>query len=84
MDFLHGVKFDLTIATGDPFSASTVSSLLTAAVMVRKMSSTDAEKQALTATSIVANGTHLTIAFASTDTEFSSLLNSPLFQSMVR
>ncbi len=84
MDFLHGVKFDLTIATGDPFSASTVSSLLTAAVMVRKMSSTDAEKQALTATSIVANGTHLTIAFASTDTEFSSLLKSPLFQSMVR
>ena len=84
MDFLHGGKFDLTIATGDPFSASTVSSLLTAAVMVRKMSSTDAEKQALTATSIVANGTHLTIAFASTDTEFSSLLKSPLFQSMVR
>jgi len=36
MDFLHGVKFDLTIATGDPFSASTVSSLLTAAVMVRR------------------------------------------------
>jgi len=33
------------------------------------MSSTDAEKQALTATSIVANGTHLTIAFASTDTD---------------
>lgn len=84
MDFLHGVKFDLTIATGDPFSASTVSSLLTAAVMVRKMTSTDAEKQALTATSITANGAQLTIAFASTDTEFSSLLKSPLFQSMVR
>jgi hypothetical protein len=38
MDFQHGVKFDLTIATGDSFAAATISSLLTAAVMVRKMS----------------------------------------------
>ena len=52
MDFQHGVKFDLTISTGDSFTAATVSSLLTAAVMVRKMSGSDAEKQALTATSI--------------------------------
>ena len=84
MDFQHGVKFDLTIATADPFTASTVSSLLTAAVMVRKMSSTDAEKQALGATSISSNAGQLTIAFASSNTEFSSLLKSPLFQTMVR
>ena len=84
MDFQHGVKFDLTIATADPFTASTVSSLLTAAVMVRKMSSTDAEKQALGATSISSNVGQLTIAFASSNTEFSSLLKSPLFQTMVR
>jgi hypothetical protein len=84
MDFQHGVKFDLTIATEDPFTASTVSSLLTAAVMVRKMSSTDAEKQALGATSISSSAAQLTIAFASSNTEFSSLLKSPLFQTMVR
>ena len=52
MDFQHGVKFDLTISTGDSFAAATISSLLTAAVMLRKMSGSDAEKQALTATSI--------------------------------
>ena len=84
MDFTHGVHFDLTIATGDPFTAATVSSLLAAAVMVRKMSSSDAEKQALDATSIASNAGQLSIHFASSDAEFVSLLQSPLFQGMVR
>ncbi len=84
MDFGHGVKFDLTIATGDPFTAATLSSLMTAAVMVRKMSSTDAEKTALNDTSISSSAGQLNIAFASSDNEFSSLLHSPLFQSVVR
>jgi hypothetical protein len=83
MDFTHGVRFDLTISTGDPFTAATVSSLLTAAVMVRKMSSSDAEKQALNSTTIGSDSGQLNIHFASTDAEFASLLQSPLFQSMV-
>jgi len=84
MNFQHGVKFDLTISTGDSFAAATVSSLLTAAVMVRKMSGSDTEKQALSATSIASDSGKLTIHFATTDGQFSSLLQSPLFQSMVR
>lgn len=84
MDFQHGVKFQLTIATGDPFTAATLSSLMTAAVMVRKMTSTDAEKDALNATTISSSAGQLNIAFASTDNQFSSLLHSPLFQTMVR
>ena len=84
MDFQHGVQFDLTIATGDSFAAATVSSLLTAAVMLRKMSASDAEKQALNATAIGSDSGSLTIHFAASDTEFSSLLQSPLFKSMVR
>ena len=31
MNFQHGIKFDLTVTTGDTFAAATVSSLLTAA-----------------------------------------------------
>ncbi len=84
MNFQHGVKFDLTIATGDSFTAATVSSLLTAAVMLRKMSGSDTEKQALSATSIASDSGRLTIHFATTDGQFVSLLQSPLFQSMVR
>jgi hypothetical protein len=83
MDFQHGVKFDLTIATGDTFAAATISSLLTAAVMVRKLSGSDAEKQALADTAIASDAGRMSIHFAASDSDFSSLLHSPLFQSMV-
>ncbi len=84
MDFTHGVRFDLTISTGDAFAAATVSSLLSAAVLVRKMSSTDAEKAALNDTSIASQSGQLNIHFAASDQEFSSLLQSPLFQGVVK
>ena len=84
MDFQHGVKFDLTISTGDSFAAATVSSLMTAALMVRKMSGSEAEKQALSATVISSNSGRLSIHFATSDGQFASLLQSPLFRSMVR
>jgi hypothetical protein len=83
MDFQHGVKFDLTISTGDSFSAATISSLLNAGLVYRKMSGSDAEKQALSATNITSEAGRLTIHFSTSDTEFASLLQSPLFQSMV-
>jgi hypothetical protein len=83
MDFQHGVKFDLTISTGDSFAAATISSLLTAAVLVRKMSGSDAEKQALSETNIASDSGRMSIHFAATDSDFNSLLHSPLFQSMV-
>lgn len=83
MNFTHGVTFDLTISTGDPFTAATISSLLTAAVTLRKMTSSDVEQQALNATTIASNSGDLTIHFASSDAQFASLLQSPLFQSMM-
>jgi hypothetical protein len=83
MDFQHGVRFDLTIETGDSFAAATVSSLLSAALMVRKMSASDAEKQALNATDIGSSSGNLTIHFATSDSDFANLLQSPLFKSMV-
>ena len=84
MDFQHGVKFDLTIVTGDSFAAATVSSLLNAAVLYRKMSGTADEKAALSATDVSSSGGQLSVHFASSDQEFATLLRSSLFQSMVR
>ncbi len=84
MDFQHGVKFNLTLSTGDSFASATLSSLLNAALVLRKMSGTDAEKQALAATSISSDSGKLSIHFATSDSEFNALLQSPLFQSMVR
>lgn len=84
MDFQHGVKFDLTIATGDAFAAATVSSLLNAAVIYRKMSASDSEKAALAGTDISSNSGSLGIHFAASDAEFNDLLKSQLFQSVVK
>jgi len=84
MDFQHGVKFDLTLSTGDSFAAATLSSLLNAALVVRKMSGTEPEKQALAATNIGSSSGKLSIHFATSDDQFNALLQSPLFQSMVR
>ncbi len=84
MDFQHGVKFDLTISTGDSFAAATISSLLNAAVAYRKLSGDNTEKAALSATDITSSAGQLGIHFATTDSNFNSLLQSSLFQSMVR
>jgi len=84
MNFAHGVKFDLTIATGDSFAAATISSLLNAAVIYRKMSGSDTEKAALSGTDISSNSGKLGIHFAASDNDFGNLLKSQLFQSVVR
>jgi hypothetical protein len=84
MNFQHGVRFDLTISTGDSFAAATVSSLLNAAVLYRKMSASDDEKMALAATDISSSAGQLLVHFQSTDSQFDGLLKSTLFQSMVR
>ena len=83
MDFQHGVKFDLTIATGDTFASATVSSLLSAAILYKRMSGNETEKAALAATDISSNSGRLTVHFAASDNDFNSLLKSSLFQSMV-
>lgn len=83
MDFEHGARFDLTVSTGDPFVASTLSSVLSAAVTVRKMAASDAEKEALNATSIHSDAGRLSIHFAASESEFDALLHSSLFQGML-
>jgi hypothetical protein len=83
MNFQHGVRFDLTISTGDSFAAATVSSLLNAAALYKKMSGSDAEKAAMSATDISSDSGRLLVHFETSDSQFDSLLKSPLFQSVV-
>ena len=84
MNFQHGVRFDMSVVTGDNFSAATVSSLLNAAVLYKKMSGTDLDKQALEETQISSNAGRLDVHFAASDNQFAQLLKSPMFSSMVR
>jgi len=84
MNFQNGVKFSLDVATPDTFTAATLSSVLNAAAMYKKVSGTASEKQAVDATTIDSSAGQLEVRFATSDSQFSSLLQSPLFQSVVR
>jgi len=70
--------------TGDTIAAATVSSLLSAAMLVRKMSGSEAEKEALEATTVSSNSGKLLVHFAANDSKFGSLLQSSLFKNVVR
>ena len=83
MNFNNGVKFNLDVVTPDTFTAATMSSLLNAAAMYKKVSGTAIEKTAIDNTTIDSNSGTLQVRFASSDSQFASLLQSPLFQSVV-
>ena len=84
MNFQNGVKFSLQVATPDTFTAATLSSLLNAAAMYEKVSGTAVEKQAIDSTTIDSNAGDLEVSYASSDSQFSALLESPLFQTVVK
>jgi hypothetical protein len=83
MNFQNGVKFNLDVMTPDTFTAGTMSSVLNAAALYKKVSGTATEKQAIDATTISSSGGTLQVRFATSDSQFTSLLQSPLFQSVV-
>jgi hypothetical protein len=84
MDFTNGVKFNLAVLTPDAFTAGTMASLLNAAALYEKMSGTATEKQAIENTTVTSNADNLEVSFSASDSQFTSLLQSPLFQAVVR
>jgi hypothetical protein len=84
MNFQNGVKFSLEVTTPDTFTAATLSSLLNAAALYKKVSGTTIEKTAIDDTTIDSAAGDLRVQFVSSDSQFSALLQSPLFQSVVK
>jgi hypothetical protein len=83
MNFQNGVKFNMDVITPDTFTAATIASLLNAAALYKKMSGTATEKMAIDNTKILSDAGKLEVRFSASDGEFASLLQSPLFQSVV-
>ena len=79
MDLNSGVKFDLKVNTSDSFTAATLSSLLHAGILYKKMNSTPAEKLALENIAVDSDSSALKIKFETDDRKFISLVNSDLF-----
>ncbi|HXP17584.1 MAG TPA: hypothetical protein VN868_10815 [Terriglobales bacterium] len=79
MNFQNGVNFDLDVVTSDSVTATTLSSLLRAGVLYKKMTATPVEKLALDSMTVNSDSSNLQMHFKADDKQFQSLLHSPLF-----
>jgi hypothetical protein len=84
MDFSNGVKFDMAVVMSDTITAATAATLMKGVAVMRKNQGTPLEKSALDETTIDSNSGTLTVDYSSSDSQFASLLSSPLFQSVVK
>ena len=79
MAFTNGVNFDLTVVTNDAMTAGSMSSLVKAGIMYKKVSATPAEKVAVDNTTVDSDGSNLMVHFKASDQQFQSLMHSELF-----
>jgi hypothetical protein len=79
MDFNNGVNFDLDVLTTDAMTASSLSALVKAGVMYRRLNASGSEKVALESISVDSSSDRLRLHFKTDDKKFQSLLSSDLF-----
>ena len=79
MNFNSGVNFDLDVLTSDSVTATTLSSLVKAGVLYKRMTATPVEKMALENMSVNSDSSNLQMHFRADDKQFQSLLHSDLF-----
>lgn len=79
MNFTSGVNFDLDVVTSDSVTAATLSSLVKAGVLYRKMTATPIEKVALEGVSVNSDSSNLQMHFKADDKQFQGLMHSDLF-----
>jgi hypothetical protein len=79
MDFTSGVNFDLTVVTSDTVTAATMSSLVKAGLLYKKMSATPTEKAAMENTTVDSDGSNLGMHFKASNAQFQGLMHSELF-----
>ncbi|HXZ81403.1 MAG TPA: hypothetical protein VEG30_15855 [Terriglobales bacterium] len=84
MDFTGGVNFDLGVLTSDNMTAATLSSLIKAGVLYKKMTASSVEKVALDNVTVDSDSSLLRLHFKTDDKQFQSLLQSPLFAAVSR
>ncbi|HXZ31840.1 MAG TPA: hypothetical protein VEH30_06135 [Terriglobales bacterium] len=84
MNFQSGVNFDMDVVTSDSVTAATLSSLVRAGVLYRKMTATPVEKAALENVSVNSDSSNLQMHFKADDKQFQSLMHSDLFAAVSR
>ena len=84
MDFSNGVKFDMAVVTSDSMTAGLAATLMKGVMMMKKSSGSPIEKSAMDETTVDSSAGTLTVAYSGSDSQFDSLLGSPLFQTVVK
>lgn len=84
VDFSRGVVFNLNVVTSDTMTAATMSSLIKAGMMYKRMNATAAEKNALESMTVDSDSGRLNIQFKADDRKFQSLLQTDLFAAVSR
>jgi hypothetical protein len=79
MNFANGVNCDMDVVTSDSVTAATLSSLVKAGVLYRKMTATPVEKVALENVSVNSDSSNLQMHFKADDKQFQGLMHSDLF-----
>jgi hypothetical protein len=84
MNFNNGVSFDMDVVTSDSVTAATLSSLLKAGVLYKKMTASPVEKAALEDVSVDSDSSKLQMHFKADDKQFQSLMRTNLFAAVSR
>ena len=84
MDFDNGVDFDLDVMTSDNISAATLSSVIQAGVLYRKLKADETEKLFLDNLDVNSDSDRVRMRFKTDEKKFQSLLQSDLFAAAVR
>jgi hypothetical protein len=84
MNFSNGVNFDLDVVTSDSVTAATLSSLVKAGVLYKKMTASPVEKAALEDVTVNSDSSKLQMHFKADDKQFQSLMHTSLFAAVSR
>jgi hypothetical protein len=84
MNFNNGVNFDLDVITSDSVTAATLSSLVKAGMLYKKMNASPVEKTALEDVAVNSDSSKLQLHFKADDKQFQSLMRTNLFAAVSR
>lgn len=79
MNFQNGVNFDLNVLTSDTMTAATLSTLVKAGILYKKINATPTEKIAIDSVTVDSDSSNLQLHFKTDDQKFQALLHSDLF-----
>jgi hypothetical protein len=84
MNFTNGVAFDLNVKTTDTVTAATISGLMKAGLLYKKMSGNPSEKMAFQDTTVESSNDTVQMHFKTNDQQFQALLKSDLFAAVAK